>query len=138
MSVKFPPNAAGRMAEIVTKAGRKDKETDTLLGAGFKYVKNGANKGEMVAKFSSGSNITPFQRLRNALSGKRYVATQNDISNIFRTAGMNDKQIQNAFRMIRPHGNGFSAVDVKNQLNQFQFENTKSYVTILNSEKINT
>ena len=46
--MKIPASAAGRLAEFI-KTKRQDTKDDILVRSGYKEIKTGPNKGEMVA-----------------------------------------------------------------------------------------
>ena len=114
----------GAMAELVSKPGRQEKDSDVLMGVGVKVLKNGPNIGKMVALFRGASHSSAGTQVRNSMLG-RQLATHQDILNVFKSCGMTEDQAARALDNVRVIGKGFSAVDVKREVSQFETSQTQ-------------
>ncbi len=115
---------SGSLAELVSKPGRQEKDSDVLMGVGVKVLKNGPNIGKMVGLFRGVSNSSAGTQVRNSMLG-RQVATQQDIINVFKSCGMSEDQATRAMDNVRVIGKGFSAGDVKREVSQFETRETQ-------------
>lgn len=114
-----------KLADLVSKPSRKDKDSDVLMGVGVKVLKNGPNIGKMVGLFRGVSNTSAGAQLRNGMLA-RPLATADDIRNLFMTRGMTVDQANTALDNVRVIGRGFSAVDVKTKISEFETDSTQA------------
>lgn len=112
------------MAELVSKPGRQEKDSDVLMGVGVKVLKDGPNIGKMVGLFRGASHSSAGTQVRNSMLG-RQLATQQDILNVFKSCGMSEDQAAHALDHVRVIGKGFSAADVKREVSQFETSQTQ-------------
>ena len=119
---------AGRLAEFI-KTKRQDTSADILVNSGVKEIKQGSNKGEMVALYRASSSTSKFAMLKNLLLG-RSPADRSDVFNLLKTAGMSDGQANDALERIDSVRGHYSALKVKETINNFQHQDTKGIVTI--------
>ena len=131
--MKFPASAAGRLAEFV-KSNREDTNSDVLVTSGFKRIKQGDNKGHMVALYRPSNSENLFANLKNAILGRR-PAKEEDVLRLLKNAGMSEAQASTALENITlgKGGVGYSALSVKDQIAQFkklEFKDTIGIVTI--------
>lgn len=115
MSVKFPQSAAGRMTELVSKAGRKEKESDVLM-----WVSTAKDKpsGEMKAQLRGVGTTSFFQKARNAFLARQAASAAN-IRNLFMQRGMTSKQADAALVNVAKIGKHYSAKSVNVELQKF-------------------
>lgn len=126
--MKIPASAAGRLAEFF-KTNRKDTSADILVNSGTKEIKNGTNKGEVVALYRASNSESKFAMLKNAFLG-RTPADRSDVLNLLKTAGMSPEQANTALDKISLVGGHYSAKSVRETINKCQFEDTKGIVTV--------
>ena len=126
--MKIPASAAGRLAEFI-KTKRQDTSADILVNSGVKEIKQGSNKGEMVALYRASSSTSKFAMLKNALLG-RPPADRSDVFNLLRTAGMNVTEANHALDRITLVRGHYSAASVRHEINTFQHQDTKGIKTI--------
>ena len=123
----IPSSAAGRLADFF-KTTRKDTSADILVNSGVKEIKKGKNEGELVALYRASSSTSKFAMIKNAFMG-RTPADRSDVFNLLKTAGMNDKQANEALDNITLVHGHYSAQSVRETIRQFEFEDTKGIVT---------
>lgn len=128
--MKIPASAAGRLAEFV-KSNRKDTNSDVLVNSGFKTIKQGAKKGEMVALYRPSNSESIFANLKNVFLGRR-PAKDEDVLMLLKNAGMSETQANTALGNITlgKGGVGYSASSVREQIRQFEIKDTVGIVTI--------
>ncbi len=110
---------SGAMAELVSKPGRQEKDSDVLMGVGVKVLKDGPNIGKMVGLFRGASHSSAGTQVRNSMLG-RQLATHQDILTVFKSCGMSEDQAAHALDNVRVIGKGYSAADVKREVSQFK------------------
>ncbi len=115
---------SGSLAELVSKPGRQEKDSDVLMGVGVKVLKTGPNIGKMVALFRGASHTSAGTQVRNSMLG-RQLASQQDILSVFKSCGMSEDQAARALDHVRVIGKGFSAADVKREVSQFETRETQ-------------
>ena len=118
--LNIPDSAAGRMTEIVTKAGRKDKDSDVLMRT--KIVED--KSGELKAVFRGITTSGFGAKLKNWLLG-RSPADSAHVLLIFKRAGMSDKQAHDALSNVTYVGKHFSAKSVKTAVSNFHADQRK-------------
>lgn len=116
----IPGSAAGKMTEIVTRAGRADKESDVLMIVEDK-------SGELKAKFRGVSHSSFGEKLKNWLIG-RSPADKSHVISIFKNAGMSDTEAKEALFNVSHVGNHFSAKSIKQAISNFQADKHKEMV----------
>ena len=126
--MKIPASAAGHLAEFI-KTKRQDTSADILVNSGVKEIKQGSNKGEMVALYRASSSTSKFAMLKNLLLG-RSPADRSDVFNLLKTAGMSDEQANDALERIGSVRGHYSAEIVRREINTFKHQDTKGIVTI--------
>ena len=124
----IPQSPAGRLAEFF-KTTRKDTSADILVNSGIKEIKKGNNKGEMVALYRASNSTSMFASLKNAFLC-RPPADRDDVFNLLKTAGMSDVQANEALDRITLVRGHYSAQSVRQEINKFQFADTKGTVTV--------
>jgi hypothetical protein len=112
--LNIPNSAAGRMTEIVTKAGRADKDSDVLMRT--KIVED--KSGELKAVFRGITTSSFGAELKNWLLG-RSPADKTHVLLIFKNAGMSDAQAREALHHVSHVGAHFSAKSVKTAVSKF-------------------
>jgi hypothetical protein len=128
--MKIPASAAGRLAEFV-KSNRKDTNSDVLVNSGFKTIKQGANKGEMVALYRPSNSENIFANLKNAFLGRR-PAEREEVFMLLKNKGMSEKKANEVLAKITQGkgGVGYSASELKAEISVFESRQTKGKVTI--------
>ncbi len=121
--LNIPASAAGKMTEIVTRAGRADKESDVLMCT--KIVED--KSGELKAKFRGMSHSSFGEKLKNWLIG-RSPADKSHVISIFKNAGMSDREAKEALFNVSHVGNHFSAKSIKQAISNFQADKHKEMV----------
>ncbi len=112
--LNIPDSAAGRMTEIVTKAGREDKDSDVLMRTKIVEDKSGQLKALFRGITTSGFGA----KLKNWLLG-RSPADKTHVLLIFKNAGMSDAQAKEALFNVTHVGKHFSAKSVKTSVSEF-------------------
>ena len=113
--LNIPASAAGSMTEVVTKAGRKDNDSDVLMRT--KIVED--KSGQLKAVFRGMSHSSIGEKLKNWLIG-RSPADKTHVLLIFKNAGMSDMQAKDALFHVSNVGKHFSAKSVKQAVSDFQ------------------
>jgi hypothetical protein len=112
--LNIPDSAAGRMTEIVTKAGREDKDSDVLMTT--KIVED--KSGQLKALFRGITTSGFGSKLKNWLLG-RSPADKTHVLSIFKNAGMSNTQANEALFNVTHVGKHFSAKSVKTAVSDF-------------------
>ncbi len=112
--LNIPDSAAGRMTEIVTKAGREDKDSDVLMRTKIVEDKSGQLKALFRGITTSGFGA----ELKNWLLG-RSPANKTHVLSIFKNAGMSDAEANDALFNVTHVGKHFSAKSVKTAVSKF-------------------
>ncbi len=109
------PDAPGHMTELVSKAGRKEKDTDVLM-----WVSTEKDKptGQMKAQLRGVGTETLFQKARNAFLA-RSPASKENIQNLFIQRGMTREEATSALANVAKSGKHYSAKSVNEALQKF-------------------
>ena len=123
--LNIPDSAAGKMTELVSKAGREEKDTDVLM-----WVSTAKDKptGQMKAQLRGVGTTSFFQKARNAFLA-RSAASKENIKNLFMQRGMTPEEASSALAKVDTIGKHYSAKSVKEKLQAFdakQSEEMKS------------
>ena len=113
--LNIPDTAAGRMTELVSKAGRKEKDTDVLMWVSPKEDKS---TGEMKARLRGVGTTSYFQKARNAFRA-RTAASKENIENLFMQRGMTRDEATSALANVAKSGKHYSAKSVNEALQKF-------------------
>jgi hypothetical protein len=117
-------SAAGRMTEIVTKAGREDKDSDVLMRT--KIVED--KSGQLKDLFRGITTSSFGAKLKNWLLG-RSPADRNHVLSIFKNAGMSDAQAGEALNNVTHVSAHFSAKSVKTAVSEFHAAQHQEKIT---------
>ena len=134
MSVKLPPDARGRMVELISKAGREEKNSDVLMWVGTKTDKA---SGQMSAQVRGVGTTSIFQKVRNAFLGRQAASAEN-IRNLFMQRGMTPAQADTALDKVTMVGKHYSAKSVEETIKNFEKDNFEAPVQgkILSDPKV--
>jgi hypothetical protein len=113
--LNIPDTAAGRMTELVSKAGRKEKDTDVLM-----WVSTEKDKptGEKKAQLRGVGATSYFQKARNVFLA-RSPASKENIQNLFMQRGMTREEATSALANVTKSGKHYSAKSVNEALQKF-------------------
>ena len=111
--MKITDGAAGRMAELVLKDHRQDKEDDVLMWVGTRTDA----LGEKVAQLRGAGGKSVFQKFKNAFF--RQKADKENIKNLFMQRGMSPAQAEDAVGNVKKFGSHYSAKSVHDILTKF-------------------
>jgi hypothetical protein len=113
--LNIPDTAAGRMTELVSKAERKEKDTDVLM-----WVSTAKDKpsGELKVQLRGVGTTRFFQKARNAFLA-RSAASKENIENLFMQRGMTPGEASAAAANVNKIGKHYSAKSVNEALQNF-------------------
>jgi hypothetical protein len=113
--LNIPDSAAGKMTELVSKAGREEKDTDVLM-----WVSTAKDKptGQMKAQLRGVGTTSFFQKARNAFLA-RSAASKENIKNLFMQRGMTPEEASSALAKVDTIGKHYSAKSVNKALQTF-------------------
>jgi hypothetical protein len=113
--LNIPATAAVRMTELVSKAGRKEKDTDVLMWVSTEKDKP---SGELKAQLRGVGTTSFFQKARNAFLA-RSAASKENIENLFMQRGMTREEASSALANVAKIGKNYSAKSVNEALQTF-------------------